>query len=227
MKEIYIKIAEDGPYLLYGKPKLSKDVIIADNEDISIEYAEGRVFEITKEPVALCRCGKTKNAPFCDESHIKSDFNGNETASFKPFLDNAVKYEGFNFDLYDNEQLCACARFCDANGSVWTLVLEENPDSNSEVERQVRLCPSGRLVLFDKYGNMLEEELPKSISLIEDNGLKISGPIWVKGGIRIESANGQSYEIRNRQTLCRCGHSKNKPFCDCSHVHIKFKADYS
>ena len=46
--------------------------------------------------------------------------------------------------------------------------------------------------------------------------------IWVKGGIRIEGADGRSYEIRNRVTLCRCGQSSNKPFCDGTHVSMHF-----
>ena len=41
--------------------------------------------------------------------------------------------------------------------------------------------------------------------------------------IRVESASGESYEIRNRQALCRCGASSNKPFCDGSHASIKFQ----
>jgi CDGSH-type Zn-finger protein len=39
----------------------------------------------------------------------------------------------------------------------------------------------------------------------------------VRGGITIESADGVPYEVRNRVTLCRCGRSDNKPFCDASH----------
>ncbi|HET8688843.1 MAG TPA: CDGSH iron-sulfur domain-containing protein [Methanosarcina sp.] len=42
----------------------------------------------------------------------------------------------------------------------------------------------------------------------------------MRGGIPIESADGKQYEIRNRVTLCRCGKSRNKPFCDGSHVEI-------
>jgi CDGSH-type Zn-finger protein len=46
----------------------------------------------------------------------------------------------------------------------------------------------------------------------------------VRGGLAIESADGFVYEVRNRVTLCRCGRSKNKPFCDGSHIEAKFKA---
>jgi CDGSH-type Zn-finger protein len=50
----------------------------------------------------------------------------------------------------------------------------------------------------------------------------VSGPIWAKGGITVEAADGFQYEVRNRVTLCRCGASKNKPFCDGTHCSIKF-----
>jgi CDGSH-type Zn-finger protein len=46
----------------------------------------------------------------------------------------------------------------------------------------------------------------------------------VRGGIAITSADGYTYEVRNRVTLCRCGHSKNKPFCDGTHSDIDFEA---
>jgi CDGSH-type Zn-finger protein len=45
----------------------------------------------------------------------------------------------------------------------------------------------------------------------------VSGPIWVRGGISVYSGQGMLYEVRNRVTLCRCGKSTNKPFCDSSH----------
>jgi CDGSH-type Zn-finger protein len=46
----------------------------------------------------------------------------------------------------------------------------------------------------------------------------------VRGGIAVVSADGEQYEVRNRMTLCRCGASSNKPFCDGTHASIKFQA---
>ena len=40
---------------------------------------------------------------------------------------------------------------------------------------------------------------------------------------RAVSADGFEYEVRNRVTLCRCGQSQNKPFCDGTHAQTKFK----
>jgi Iron-binding zinc finger CDGSH type len=92
--------------------------------------------------------------------------------------------------------------------------------------RQVHRCPAGRLVAFDKAaGTTIEEDLPVSIGLIEDPVADCSGPIWLRGRISLTSADGFQYEVRNRVTICRCGASRNKPFCDGSHASIKFKAE--
>jgi len=94
--------------------------------------------------------------------------------------------------------------------------------------RQVHHCPAGRLVAFDKAaGTTIEESLPVSIGLIEDPVEDCSGPIWLRGGISLMSADGYRYEVRNRMTICRCGASKNKPFCDGSHASIKFNTKRS
>jgi len=78
-------------------------------------------------------------------------------------------------------------------------------------------------VVWDKNTKKpIEHKFEKSISIIEDSQAKVSGPIWLKGGIQLESADGTFYEKRNRMTLCRCGKSKNKPFCDGSHIQSGF-----
>jgi hypothetical protein len=87
----------------------------------------------------------------------------------------------------------------------------------------VNNCPGGRLVAWDRAtGQPIEHHLPVSIGLIEDVAEDASGPLWLRGGIPLVSADGFTYEIRNRVTVCRCGASKNKPFCDGSHVAVKF-----
>lgn len=224
-KDIYVKITKNGPYLVYGTPEIVQKTIMTDKDGVAMGYGDGQVFEIKSDPVALCRCGESKKAPFCDGTHSSIGFDGTQTASFEPLLDNAQKYEGPNLTLLDNEEYCAVARFCDAHGSIWNLVMKGDKESDEDTIREANLCPSGRLVVFDKDGNMIEDSLPQSIAILEDEGLKISGPLWLQGGIRVESEDGKSYEIRNRQTLCRCGKSKNKPFCNAAHMHVKFKAD--
>ena len=80
-------------------------------------------------------------------------------------------------------------------------------------------CPAGRLVAWDREtGKPIEPKFEPSLGLIEDTDKKVSGPIYVRGGIPVVSADGKTYEIRNRVTLCRCGRSDNKPFCNGSHA---------
>jgi len=100
----------------------------------------------------------------------------------------------------------------------------DDPEVRKLVIREANHCPAGRLVLHDKKsGEEIEHKLPPSIGVVEDPALGCSGPHWVRGGIRIESADGTPYEVRNRVTLCRCGASANKPFCNGSHASIRFR----
>lgn len=76
--------------------------------------------------------------------------------------------------------------------------------------------------LGQKTGKPIEPDFEESLSLAEDPEANCSGPIWAKGGVEIESADGTKYEKRNRVTLCRCGKSRNKPFCDGNHIPFGF-----
>ena len=191
---------------------------------IEIESADGSKYE-TRNRATLCRCGKSKNKPYCDGSHFAAGFNGTETASRKPFSEESVEVVGPELTLSEVPILCSEARFCQRAGDTWSLVKKsDDPECRKIAIEEATDCPSGRIVLKDKDGNVIEPELPPSIGLIEDVPAGYSGPIWVRGGVPIESADGFEYERRNRVTLCRCGHSKNKPFCDGSHLEIKFKS---
>jgi CDGSH-type Zn-finger protein len=223
-KKPYIKVTKNGPYLAYGITTVDEKIILTDGEGFSVAYGDGQTFQINTFPVALCRCGLTKNAPFCDGTHIKSAFDGTETASFEKIEDNAFTLEGPNLTLKDKEGYCAFARFCDVAGRVWNLVTVGDKQTDKQAIQEACACPAGRLMIFDKEGKMIENAYAPCISVLEDSGLKISGPLWVKGFIRVESGDGKSYEIRNRQTLCRCGRSGNKPFCDGTHASVRFRS---
>jgi len=136
--------------------------------------------------------------------------------------------DGPAMQLLDAEVLCAFARFCDPNGQVWNQV--ERTDVKrirAQFIHQVGSCPSGRLVAVDKQtGEPVEPKFPQSIGVVEDPAQNCSGPLWVRGGIALMGTDGQTYELRNRMTLCRCGRSENKPFCNGAHAaDPKFKDD--
>src|SRR2546428_568857 len=81
-------------------------------------------------------------------------------------------------------------------------------------KREAGNCPSGRLATWKRtadgrYEPSGEPEFEPSIGVVEDPQMGVSGPLWVRGGIPIEAADGTTYEVRNRVTLCRCGASQN------------------
>jgi len=217
-----ISVTRDGPYRVTGSVPLSVQTIVPNREGESIEWEQKREFE-THGEYALCRCGQSATKPFCDDSHARVRFDGTETANREPYLAQAGEEDGPTVSLTDAESLCAYARFCDVGGSIWRLVLQHGEEATSLAVREGARCPSGRLVVWDRRTREpLEPELEPSIGLVEDPAAGVSGPLWVRGAIPIVSADGVQYETRNRATLCRCGASQNKPFCDGSHAAIGF-----
>ena len=222
MSNCMIIITKNGPYIVNGNIPIEEKIIISDGNEY--KYKDGRKFK-QSEKYALCRCGKSKTMPFCDGAHLHYNFDGTETASKMIFEDQAKVYEGSDFYLLDAENLCAFARFCHRSSSeVWSLT--ENSDNSANREDAIKAacdCPAGRLVAVDrKTGESIEPYYDPSIIIIQDPERQCSGPIWIRGRIPIISYDGYKYEIRNRVTLCRCGHSRNKPFCDASHVMTGF-----
>jgi CDGSH-type Zn-finger protein len=220
-----VSVSKNGPYMVTGNVPLSKHIIGTDVDGGSESWIEGEAVPAGKK-YALCRCGHSSKKPFCDGTHAKIGFDGTETASRKPYLEQANAFDGPAMVLTDAESLCAFGRFCDPNGSVWRQVAQsDDPETRAAFLRQVHNCPAGRLVAWDKATRTpVEPELPVSIGLVEDPAQQCSGPLWLRGGIQVTAADGFTYEVRNRVTLCRCGQSRNKPFCDGTHAAIKFRA---
>lgn len=215
-----IKILKNGPYIVSGNIKLSEKIITSKGK--GYEWKEGRKLP-QSEQYALCRCGKSKNGPFCDGTHEKIGFGGYETASKTSFLDRAQVIEGPKLDLLDDGR-CAFARFCHREeGNVWDLTRNSgDPELKEEAIQAATDCPAGRLVIRDKSGEVIEPEYEPSIEIIQDPERGASGGIFIKGRIPIESSDGNIYEQRNRVVLCRCGKTENNPFCDATHVSIYF-----
>src|SRR5271155_5487024 len=112
-----IEITKDGPYLVSGGLPLSQQEIVTNADGDSLDYKEGRIFPEAPQ-YALCRCGHSHNKPFCDGTHKKIQFDGAETASRQPYLEQAQTIEGPTMLLTDAESLCAFARFCDPKGRI-------------------------------------------------------------------------------------------------------------
>lgn len=222
--EVKLVVTRNGPYLVTGGVPLAEQTIFVGSHGESEAWREGERFP-PQGSYALCRCGQSKTKPYCDGAHTKVKFDGTETASRKPYAEQAQVMQGPVHALSDAETLCAFARFCDPNGQVWEQVEQtDDPKVARNFVRQVNACPSGRLVAWDRAtGQPLEEVLPVSIGVVQDPAQDVSGPLWLRGRIPVIAADGFAYEVRNRVTLCRCGASKNKPFCDGSHASVKFR----
>src|SRR6202030_3954031 len=107
MPDVNITPSENGPYIVSGP--------------VVLTAPDGRVIE-HPDPMAMCRCGQSKNKPFCDGTHATIDFDGTETASREPFDRQATVVHGPEMVLQDAEPLCAFARFCDNAGTIWVLI---------------------------------------------------------------------------------------------------------
>jgi len=101
----------------------------------------------------LCRCGQSKNKPFCDGAHAGAGF----VASGEPVT---VQFEA----------------------------------------------------LAVRNGTLNVQPLP-------------NGPLQVKGNLEVVSGTGRTCNKVTETYLCRCGQSKNKPYCDGSHNAAGFVAD--
>ncbi len=214
-----ITVSKNGPYLVSDSVPLAIARIEVNAKGESIKWGEGDQLPVSGA-FALCRCGESKTKPFCDGTHSRIGFDGSETASRKPFMEQAEVLDGPAMQLADAEILCAFARFCDPNGRIWNQVENsDDPNTRANFIRQAGDCASGRLVAIDKAsGKAVEPRLTPSIGVVEDSSLQCSGPLWVRGGIELVGADGKVYEVRNRMTLCRCGRSGNKPFCNGAHA---------
>jgi len=213
-----IRIAKNGPYLASGGLLLTRRSPLLEHGE-PVEWNDGEA-EAPRATYVLCRCGQSSNKPFCDGTHAKVGFNGQCTADRAPGATRRKVYAGHGMTMTDDESLCAGYAFCDSHGGVWREIAKSSdPEVRARLERQIANCPSGRLqYTLDHSGDPVEKHYDPTIAMIPD------GPLWVLGAVPIETTDGFTYEVRNRQLLCRCGASQNKPFCDGSHRRVNFGA---
>lgn len=218
-----ITITENGPYIVKGSIPLTEDAIVESADGSHLEYHRVREID-TEEEYALCRCGHSKNMPFCDGTHKKIGFDGQETASRAPYLQRVDEYPGPELHLLDDNR-CAFARLCHRRGAeVWTLTeMATSEGMEREAVGGSWNCPTGRLEHHRvSDGKLFEQELKPGITILEDVEEGVSGPLFIHGNIPLISSDGTQYELRNRYALCRCGQSTEKPFCDAAHVNAGY-----
>src|SRR6266850_513450 len=95
-----VEIRGNGPYIVSGDLPLSKEIIGTNKDGESVMWKQGQEFA-QQEQYALCRCGHSAQKPFCDSTHKKIRFDGTETASRRPYREEATTMEGPTMSLTD------------------------------------------------------------------------------------------------------------------------------
>ena len=198
----------DGPYMLENCDKIT-------------HMADGKVFDI-EDTVYLCRCGGSKNKPFCDGTHNTNGFTGAQEPDHVP--DKRENYQGDGITIHDNRGLCAHAARCTDNlKTVFRLGTEPWIDpkgaSNDEIIKVITMCPSGALS-YSIDGNEHSERGGEPQVILAPNG-----PFVFIGGADLEGAELMEGGTLDHFDLCRCGKSKNKPFCSGAHWDVQFDED--
>ena len=199
-----INQVENGPLIVECKEA------VIEKEGVKIEV---------ENPAYLCRCGNSKNKPFCDGTHQETGFLSKRDIS-KEIIQ---IYEGKDIRVNFNRSICAGAAACvrtlpsvfkTDNSTDW---IHPDNDKNEMIIKTIKACPSGAL----SYALNGETHIDKR------DGVKVSviknGPYRVEGNISLENDLKPMSFSETKYMLCRCGHSKNKPYCDYSHAQNGWK----
>ena len=199
-----IACVPNGPYLL---------------ENARLRRASGETWPAGKG-VALCRCGGSQKKPFCDGTHGRNGFRDDNRAD--PAKDKRKAYAGKGITIFDNRALCAHAGHCTEQlPSVFRQEARPwiDPDGASvrDIVALIDKCPSGALSYVLPGVEAAPPQGPSMVT-IADNG-----PYQITGGIELVDVKQGDGASGERYTLCRCGASNNKPFCDGSHWAAGFR----
>ncbi|UCH84911.1 MAG: CDGSH iron-sulfur domain-containing protein [Candidatus Latescibacterota bacterium] len=170
----------------------------------------------------LCRCGASKTKPFCDGTHVSIGFSDGKHPD--RVADKLDRYDAKDVSILDNRGICSHAGFCTSGlPKVWNMKVEPWIDPHAapadDIVRIARQCPSGALSYV--FGGKTINEF------FDDAEIRVTrnGPYAVRGSVQLRGADFLEGASREHYTLCRCGHSRNKPFCDGSHWYTGFKDD--
>jgi len=203
--------AENGPLIVENPPSLGGSA----QQDLT-----------GKPKVALCRCGASANKPFCDGAHARIGFESAPDRSRlrNTALDYTGKVSGVAVTVSYTPVLCTHAAQCQARA-----IAVFDPKSKPWIQPEngtleaifdvIAACPSGalRVSVGDQTGqHMTTGEV--AITVEQD------GPYHVSNVALDAEFNGEGAS-RTKYSLCRCGLSRNKPFCDGSHHDAKWSDD--
>ena len=184
--------------------RVAGDPRIATAADLlkSLQRRATRGFDLSKPEAGAAAGGKPAAGP------TSTIVNGIETVA------------GQKLALSFETKRCIHARFCVTGAPDVFLANVQGPwihPDAMEVERVVEVahaCPSGAITYHRLEGVHDETAPPVNLATIRE-----AGPYAFRGELEIDGE-----PVGFRATLCRCGASKNKPFCDGSHHDVEFAA---
>jgi CDGSH-type Zn-finger protein/truncated hemoglobin YjbI len=210
-----LRIARNGPYLVTSVPRLTDHL-----------GAETR----PAPQLALCRCGRSALKPLCDGSHARTGFTDAKDPKRVP--DQRDSYRGQQVTIFDNRGICQHSGLCtDRLATVFRTGAEPfvAPSGGrlDEIIRAVRDCPSGALsyALDDAEARAQVDwdgARPPAIEVTRDGPYRITGQITLAGATGEPEPQGAGAS-REHYALCRCGQSRNKPFCSGMHWYAGFR----
>ncbi len=94
-----------------------------------------------------------------------------------------------------------------------------NAASPERIADTIKLCPSGALKssMGGESAAPDKSDEPDAKIVVGNNG-----SLRISGNVVLEDVDGNRIETKERFSLCRCGASENKPFCDGTHKKIGF-----
>jgi len=193
----------DGPLQLVS----DKQILFKDG----VEVAAG-------QKVLLCTCGQSGTKPFCDFTHVETDFSSAREIEEEILQE----YPGREITVYFNRSICSGAANCvqglpsvfkSGDGSHWIY-----PDNGTveEIVDRVHACPSGALAYSLGEEVIVGEATEEKITIVKD------GPYNVEAVVLTDNPNSTNCS-HSKYALCRCGFSRNKPFCDYAHAENSWK----
>lgn len=203
---------------------MKENIITANNGPLVLKYdgTQSIVFKDGKRfhapsPAYLCRCGASKKKPFCDGSHQNIGFT--EKKEIKS--ETIQNYPGKEINVTFNRSICAGAANCvnmlpevfsEDDSSDW--ITPDAADKESIIQI-IKTCPSGALsyTIDDKIS--IDTRTTAKVTIVKDGPYNVEA-VDLKVQSRPTNASSSKY------SLCRCGKSKNKPYCDYTHAQEKW-----
>ncbi len=206
-----IKVLRDGPYVF---------------ENIEVIHSQASNKISLEESEVICRCGESFEKPFCDGSHIIFEFKDSDEEY--PVENKVDIYVGDKIIIYDNRSICSHRGICyEELSEVFKmskdLFIDPNGASVDKIIDICKRCPSGALSYSLNGGDrdLSAEEGQWNVRLAPRR-YGYDGPIEVRGKVSLISDFDRKPESEEHYSLCRCGKSKNMPFCSGEHWKAKF-----